>query len=203
LESGYQGASVYFNLGNCYFRQGKLGYAILNYEKAAKLSPGDDEIVHNLKIANFRTIDKVQPIPSFFLFRYWDKLVLAFSVSGWTIASFVIYLLLLASVAVYFVSHITKYQRLSFITGFFTIVFFCFSVFMLWQRVNYQQDKSKGIIVAATSVAKLAPDNQSKDSFVIHEGIKVKIEDRVNEWVKIKLMDGKTGWVNGTNIETI
>lgn len=203
INAGYEGASVYYNLGNCYFREGKLGYAILNYEKAAKLSPGDDEIIHNLKIANFRTLDKVPPIPVFFLFRFWEKMVLMFSVSGWIIAAFVLYLVILVSLGVYFVSGNQGKQRIAFFSGLASIILFVASLSLLSQRIGLQHDTSKGIIVASTSVVKLAPDAQSKDSFVIHEGLKVKIEDKVNDWYKIKIPDGKIGWVLGTNLEVI
>lgn len=203
IKNGYEGASVYFNLGNCYFREGKLGYAILYYEKAAKLNPGDEEITHNLKIANLRTLDKVQVIPSFFVFRIWDKLILSFSVSGWTVVSFILYLVILVSLAIYFVSRITRFQRLSFFMGSITLILLTFSIMFLWQRIGYQHNASKGIVVAATAVAKPAPDQQSKDAFVIHEGIKVQVEDKVSNWIKIKLPDGKTGWITGTNIEII
>ena len=203
IAAGYEGASVYYNLGNTYFRDGKTGLAILNYERAVKLSPGDDEIVHNLKIANFRTLDKVQPVPSFFIFKLWEKLFLMFSVSGWTITAFLFYLLILASIGVYFVSRQHQKQRLSFFTGLFAAFLFTASIVLLSQRISYQQDKSKGIITASTSVVKLAPDSQSKDTFVIHEGMKVQIEDKVNEWYKIKIPDGKIGWILGNNVEAI
>jgi len=203
IKAGYQGASVYYNLGNAYFRDGKIGYAILNYEKAAKLSPGDDEIIHNLKVANFRTLDKVQPVPEFFLFRFWNRAILLFSVSGWTVASFIIYLAFLVFTGIYFVSGNPFLQRTSFFSGLSTLVLFMFAVTFLFQRISYQHSMNKGIIVVPTSVVKPAPDSQGQDSFVIHEGMKALIEDKVNEWVKIKLPDGKIGWIQGTNIEPI
>ena len=203
LDAGYAGASLYYNLGNAYFRDGKIGYAILFYEKAAKLSPNDKDIEHNLKIANLRTIDKVAPMPPFILFRLWDKTILLFSVAGWTTLSFALYLIILISAGVYFTSHVSSYQRVSFLSGIITFLLFAGSVFFLWQRVEYQQNRSKGIIVVQTSVAKLAPDVQSKDSFVIHEGIKVVIEDKVNDWLRIRLQDGKIGWIAVNNLAVI
>ena len=54
LNEGYESAELYYNLGNAYYREGKLGYAILNYERALKLSPGDDDIQHNLSTCKFQ-----------------------------------------------------------------------------------------------------------------------------------------------------
>ncbi len=79
VQSGYEGTSLYYNLGNAYYRTGKVGYAILYYEKALKLSPGDDDIIHNLNIANLKIIDKVESLPEFFLFQWWEGLLAFFS----------------------------------------------------------------------------------------------------------------------------
>ena len=51
--------------------------------------------------------------------------------------------------------------------------------------------------------SKISPDAQSNDAFVIHEGIKFEIEDKVGAWAKIKLPDGKVGWLPDTSFEEI
>ncbi len=73
LNEGYESAELYYNLGNAYYRKGNLGYAILNYERALKLSPGDDDIRHNLALANSRTIDRINTLPDFFIFQWWES----------------------------------------------------------------------------------------------------------------------------------
>jgi tetratricopeptide (TPR) repeat protein len=72
LEQGKESAVLYFNLGNAYFKSGELGFAVLNYMKARRLDPGDDDIRHNLEFA--RRFSQVQmegvqlnPINSFVL----------------------------------------------------------------------------------------------------------------------------------------
>ena len=64
ITMGYVGTSLYYNLGNSYYRDGKIGYAILYYEKALELSPGDDDVIHNLAIANLKTVDKIDTLPT-------------------------------------------------------------------------------------------------------------------------------------------
>src|SRR4051812_45195426 len=54
---------VYFNLGNSYFKSGNTSKAILNYERAKKLSPDDEDINFNLKIASLKVVDKIEPVP--------------------------------------------------------------------------------------------------------------------------------------------
>ena len=57
VEQGYEAPELFYNLGNAYYRTGKLGYAILYYEKALRLAPSDDDIQHNLALANLQTAD--------------------------------------------------------------------------------------------------------------------------------------------------
>ncbi|MEW6050581.1 MAG: tetratricopeptide repeat protein [Candidatus Zixiibacteriota bacterium] len=51
LAGGLESSNLYFNLGNAYFKKGDLGHAIVNYLKASRLSPGDEDIKSNLAFA--------------------------------------------------------------------------------------------------------------------------------------------------------
>ena len=64
ISSGYYSSDVYYNLGNAHFKMGHLAPAILNYERAKKLAPSDDDIDFNLRIANLRVVDRVEPLQS-------------------------------------------------------------------------------------------------------------------------------------------
>jgi hypothetical protein len=77
-----------------------------------------------------------------------------------------------------------------------------FSVFLF---IRYQADTHRdyGVIVSQVIGAKVAPDQSEKDSFVIHEGLKVKIEGADEQWYRIRLEDGKVGWVQKIGLELI
>jgi SH3-like domain-containing protein len=70
-------------------------------------------------------------------------------------------------------------------------------------NLNRELNVRFGVIVEQVVVTKFSPDQNSKDAFIVHEGIKVIAEDRVNNWVKIKLIDGKVGWLNENNLRII
>jgi hypothetical protein len=203
IKSGYEGASLYYNLGNAYYRQGKLGYAILNYERALKLSPGDEDIQHNLALANTKTIDKIEDLPKFFIFQWWESLLALFSVSGWTITAYIFYFLLLASVGLYFFSRNHIKQKYSIISGLTSLSLLLIATILLVVKVNREVNVKNGIIIEQSVNVKLSPDEQSSDAFIVHEGLKVKLEDEVNNWVKIRLQDGKIGWMPESNVKTI
>ena len=108
INQGNESAEVYFNLGNAYFKSGDLGYAVLYYTKARRLSPADEDIRHNLEFA--RRFSRVQmegvqlnPINTFF-----DSLVDSYRLDflAWvSSAFFVLFFLTVAAGVVMLVGH--------------------------------------------------------------------------------------------------
>jgi tetratricopeptide (TPR) repeat protein len=203
INRGYEGASLYYNLGNAHYRLGNVGYAILYYEKALKLSPSDEDAKHNLAIAKLNIKDKVDELPQFFIFNIWEGLLASFSVSGWTMIVYIIFILLLLAVIGYFFSRSVTQQRISFFVGVGFLVLLFSSISLLAVKMNKEFNIKNGIIVENIVTVKSSPDSSSKDEFVIHEGLKVRLEDKVDEWVKIRLADGKIGWIKEISIQII
>lgn len=195
VSKGYQGVSLYYNLGNAHYRLGNIGYAILYYEKALKISPDDEDVRHNLTLAKVNLKDKVDTLPPFFIFNIWESLLAAFSVSGWTIVAYVLFLLVLTALVSYFFSRRISQQRFSFFSGITLLVMLIICIAILTVRMNKEFNIKYGIIVKPTVIVKSSPDESSKDEFKIHEGLKVLLEDKVENWVKIRLDDGKLGWI--------
>lgn len=195
LSQGYESSVLYYNLGNAYFKEGKLGYAILNYEKGLKLNPDDEDLIYNLKIANARTVDKITEVPKLFFITWWESLITIFSVSGWSIIFIIIFWIFLASIAVYFFSRKISLQRIAFLSGAVSLAVVVILAVILFARVNRETNVNHGILIEQSYNAKVSPDEKSNDAFVIHEGIKFSLEDQVGNWVKIRLIDGKVGWI--------
>lgn len=202
LNNGFESDELYYNLGNSYFKTGKLGYAILYYEKALKLSPNDDDINYNLAIANARSVDKIEVLPKLFFVRWWESFLSIFSVSGWSYLTYTVYLLLLISIAFYFLMRNQSWQKIAVFSSASLIVILAVCIIVMIFKLSYDSS-SQGVVVEQIVTAKLSPDEQSGDAFVIHEGIKVGLEDQVSEWIKIKLPDGKVGWVQDSDLRKI
>lgn len=203
VNLGYEGTSLYYNLGNAYYREGKIGYSILYYEKALRLSPGDNDVQHNLLIANSRTVDKIDTMPKFFLFQWWENLLALLSVNGWTYTAYFFYIILLLAIGLYFFARKSKIQRYSFFGGLASLMLMIITLTLLIINLNRELNVKKAIVVVPTATVKLAPDPTSNDAFIIHEGLKVREEDQVDNWIKIRLLDGKEGWLQKNNMATI
>lgn len=203
LDSGFEGPSLYYNLGNSYFRVGAIGKAILNYERSLKLEPTDEDARYNLRIAEARAVDNIQEVPRLFFVNWWINILSAFSGSEWAMITLVIYLLFLIAMGFFFLIRNGKIRRLSFYTGLGIFFFMMVSLVFLFARINRDASMDYGVLLKSVESAKISPDEKSGDVFVIHEGMKFEIEDEVNEWTKIKLPDGKVGWLPEGSFETI
>jgi pentatricopeptide repeat protein len=202
-SDGFEGTSLYFNLANSYYRIGKLGYAILNYERALKISPSDDDVKHNLAFASLSTVDRIQPLPTFFLFEWWDSLLASLSVNGWTYIVFFFYILLIILIVIYFFAKTIFQQKLILFSGLGILAVLLLVISLLVVKINREQNVIGGVVIEQSITVKTSPDIKSTDAFVIHEGLKVNLEDQLDEWVKIRLADGKVGWVENDSVVRI
>jgi tetratricopeptide (TPR) repeat protein len=195
LDKGYESYVLYYNLGNAYYKTGKLGYAILNYERALKLKPNDEDAQYNLKLANARTVDQIKEVPQIFLVDWWETLLASFSLNLWLVIAAAFYIVLLICIGLYFMNRKRRLQRFAFYFGTADFVILIITVILLIAKINRETSTHYGILLDSVQTAKISPDEKSSDAFVVHEGIKFEVEDKVDNWTKIKLADGTIGWL--------
>jgi tetratricopeptide (TPR) repeat protein len=196
ITDGNENAFVYYNLGNCYYRMNKYGLAILYYEKAKLIEPDDESIKKNLIIANNKIIDKIQPIQRVFFLKWIDAIIDGFSLNFLTWLSINFFWLVFISLAIQILSRKIIYKKIMFITSIvFFILFLIFSFFSYQSYEKFQNTKN-GIVIVNSVYVKSSPDATSTDLFILHEGTKFEIIDKMSDWVKIKLVSGATGWVD-------
>lgn len=203
LKSGYESPEVYFNLGNAYYREKNIAKAILNYERASKLEPNNEEISFNLQLAQTMIVDKISPLPDFFLKKWWKAFSEIFSSNGWAILSMILFVVTLILTGIYLFTTMVWVKKTSFwiagIVLFLTVVSMVNSYEIKVERIS----KNDAIILTPSITVKSSPDENGTDIFVIHEGTKVRKVDEVDNWVKIVIADGTKGWVKATDIEPI
>ena len=203
VDNGYESGALFYNLGNSYFRLGKLGQAILSFEKALKLEPGDEDAEYNLRLANARIVDKIKELPEVPLLEYWGIVVTAFTPSGWLTIFIVFWIMLLLSVAGYFLLGRVRYQRLATMLGLFNITMILIVSVFMFSSIHRESTSTYGVLLKSVETAKAGPDEAQNDAFVVHEGLKFEIEEELGEWSKIKLSDGTVGWLPNDTFEAI
>ena len=195
LGQQYVSTEVHFNLGNAYFKSGKIAPSILNYERAAKLSSSDEDIVFNLKLANLSVKDRVEEIPQLFFVNWWEAALIIFPVDGWAWSIIISMLMALAGFSLFKFSSEEGMRRLTFYSALLATLWFGFSVYAAQKSFNHAANDNRAVVYAYTINAKSAPDKKGKDLFVMHEGLVVTVSDELNGWVRIKLSNGSVGWV--------
>ncbi|MEO6166912.1 MAG: tetratricopeptide repeat protein [Chitinophagales bacterium] len=200
LSQGYKNAEVYYNLGSCYYKMGNIGKCILNYERALKLSPKDEDIRYNLKLARLKPVDNMRPVPQLGIITWWNDFVSFNSSNGWGIFAIVSVWLCIFVFAASFLYG----QRRVFNILVLVFLFLSFSSLALAVHQKKQEGRSAAAVVMVSGAyVKSAPDAGASDLFMIHEGTRLQILDQVGEWNKIRLEDGKVGWMAKESFERI
>ena len=189
---------LHYNIGNCYYKLDKLGYARLSYEKAKLYDSTDKDILHNLQVIEGNLIDEIIAVPEFFIISIVKDINSIFSASQWGyVFLFALYLNVLLFILFLFSFSIE--MKVNILRSlFFSVIFFLTATFFMF----YSNSKSKyldGVLVDDNTYVKTAPSLSSTDYFIIHEGIKFQIIDTVDNWSRILLSDGKDGWIENSS----
>lgn len=203
LGANYTSANLYYNLGNCYYRTGQMGLAILNYERALRLSPHMSDARQNLELANSKITDRITVIPKFFLVKWYNALVTLISPTTWRIVILVLFTLLCASIVIIMLSRRITLRKGALASGITILILMIFSFFILISSTRRFNARNEAIILEPSVTVKSSPENQSVDKLILHEGTKVTITETISSWYKITLSDGTTGWCDTNTIERI
>jgi tetratricopeptide (TPR) repeat protein len=202
-SSGYVSASLYYNLGNTYFKQQSWGKAILYYERALKLQPEDKDIVHNLEMANAMIVDKIESVPEFFLTTWIRNIHSAAGADTWAWWSVVFFVACLLLALLFFFARSIALRKFSFFLAIFAMLCCVSCVLFAHYQKQALQDQTKAIIMPAVATIKSSPDNNGKDLFILHEGSKVTLLESLGQWQRIQLADGRQGWLMSRMVEKI
>ncbi len=197
-------AAVCYNLGNCYYRMDSMAQAVLWYERASMLSPGDADIRFNLDMARSKTIDKITPRHQLFFVGWWQSLVSLMSVDAWARLAILFFALALVSLGLYVYAQPLWLRKTGF-TAFVLLFLLCVvgNVCALAGRSRILH-RASAIVMSPSAVVKSTPASSGSDLFVLHEGTRVEVRDStLRQWAEVELSDGKIGWIEKKQIEVI
>lgn len=202
-EAGQESASLYYNLANAYYKLSKVGPSIYYYEKALQKSPNDEDILNNLAFAENATIDSIDVIPEGFVSRVLRKITNTFTFEGWAYLSVICMVLFVLLFIAYYTARLSGRKRAFFISSWIIFVIGIFGIVFAFKQFNDLRDTQYAIIFATETVIKSEPNLRSEEIFELHEGTKVLVMETVNDWKKIKLADGKIGWIPKADLKEL
>jgi hypothetical protein len=189
--AGYSAAGLY-NLANSYARAGKPGMAILNYERASLLAPGDPDIQANLRFVRASahlpaeipdTLDRVVRIASPFWMSWLGVLGLV---------------MLGASLIFAQLSSRHRLARAAASALGIAMIGLTFgSAVALGSRLH------EGIVIAAATPVRVSPVPMGDPLFSLPEGEKVKITAEHDGFDLIETRAGRAGWIANSNLAPI
>lgn len=202
IDNGFQSGDLFYNLGNAYFREGRLGQAILNYEKALRSLPTDDDVLYNLKLAQGMTKDKVEaddseenPILSFF-FRAHHLFSLKHQLFFMLGLAWILLILNLCRV----LSGNPKIKNALIATAFPVAVllgiFACSSGYKIYKENTH----SIGVVIAETADVTSGPSDKDQTLNTLSEGTEVEVISVENGWAHIKLGERINGFAKTSEV---
>ncbi len=202
LELGYESGPLYYNLGNAFYKQGRLGEARLFYEKARLHMPADEALLYNLELLERRLVDQIEPAPRFFLAEWWDAFIgwLPFTMLKTLVTLFFIIFLIVFALYIHRRRRGRGGWRRTMLAGAFI---WLAAVVLLVNKAYFMQSETGGVIMDPKATAYAGPAENSTELFVLHEGTRIQVLRQANDWLEVKLADGKTGWIRADNIEFI
>lgn len=203
LQNEEASANLYFNLGNAYYKLNQIGPAIYFYEKALQLSPNDSDIKNNLAFAENARIDSIEPLPQSVFSKWYQNVMTVFSYDGWAIVSILFSIGFVVLFLLYYFSAREKPKRLffGFSIGMLFLMALCLTMAFLSFN-NLKQDR-QAIIFSEEVEIKSEPSLGGNSIFRLHEGTKVRIIAQDGDWYRIRLADGKDGWISGEKMKLL
>lgn len=198
-----ESAQIYYNLGNSYYRAGEVAPAILSYERALLLEPGDADIRFNLQMAKQRTVDRIEPVGVFFLTRWFKAIENKGTADFWAKLAIGCFILFIGCLTLFFFSRWIRLKKLGFYVGLVLLVIIIFANIFGYNQKDELVNRRGAIVFSPTVTVKSSPDVSGTDLFLIHEGTKVFIQSSLGDWYEIELEDGNKGWMPGKDIVII
>ena len=150
------------------------------------------------------TVDKIEIVPELNIFKSLKRIFHFFSLTGWAIMCIVFICLFIAFFIAYYLEPKATKKRLFLIMGSFSICLTIGCFLIAHQKAEMKKNIKYAVVFSQESAIKLEPNLKSESIFFLHEGTKVMLIDTSNAyWAKIKLQDGRVGWISSDSFKPI
>ena len=203
LNENYHSAELYFNIGNSYYKLDSIAHSIFYFEKAKKMSPMDQDILNNLGYAENMKIDLIEKLPKsqienfqVYLFNIYSSNQLGYML----ILFFWVFCILFS---LYYLIRNSRLKKIFFLITslFFLLITVTFTIGT--QKSIHDSSLTEAIVFEKQIAVNDEPNDRSEVLFNLHEGTKVNISEKLENWLKIKLENGAEGWIKSKGIKQI
>lgn len=199
----WNSAGLQYNIGNCHYRAGDIGRAILHYERALRLAPGAADVRANLELARQQVVDRVPELPAFSLSATWGLLRGGRDADQWArrcmVVSPLFFLVLALAMVVRGRGAALGLKVLAGLLGAALLVCIAFAA----ARHAELQDHSAAIVLAPKVDVRSEPGEGATLLFVLHRGTKVTVLQERLGWYEVRLANGNIGWMPPAAAERI
>jgi tetratricopeptide (TPR) repeat protein len=192
---GFESFELYYNLGNALYKSNNITYAILNYERALKLEPTNEDARFNLEMTKRQVVDNIDLLPEPGFLRWWHQLINSRPADSWGTHTLISFFLFLILFALFLFATTIRNKQLTFwlavLALSYSLVTYSFGSTQRSKLVNH----NSGVITERSVRMKGSPSESGTELFILHEGLSVQITDKLGDWIEIRLADGNKGWV--------
>ncbi len=213
IDSLGSSSTLYYNLGNTYYRLGKTGLAIANYERALRLDPTNKDARENLEFVNSKITDRVGDSGTF-LSNTYDRMVTSAHADTWAYIGLATFILFIGCIAIYVFSSNVVLRKTGFFGGFILLVICVVTNIFAYSGSNKARSHTTAIVTEPSTILSTSPrtpKDRSEEAFLLHEGTKVEILDSVStaadangtKWYEVSVDNSHRAWISGSAIEKI
>lgn len=196
-------SELYYNLGNAYYKLNKVGPSIYYYEKALKMNPLNEDVKNNLIFAKRLALDTIEEVPKTVFQKFNINYLQKLSYNQWAIVVIVFSFLAGILFLLFYFANSSSAKRFYFATSIFSFIFLAITFVITYNQYSYSENNKAAIVFVEKTEVRNAPTINSEEVFTLHEGTKVIVLDTLDGWKKIKIADGKLGWIIAEEIKEL
>jgi len=202
-SQGKISTELYYNLGNSYYKINKVGPAIYYYEKALKINPLNEDVKNNLIFAKRLALDNIEELPQNIFQKFNKKYLQELSYNQLAMVAVVFSFLTCILFLLFYFANSSSIKRMFFGLSVLSFLSLIVSFSITYNQFSFKKNNKEAIVFVEKTSVRNAPTTNSDEVFILHEGTKVIVLDALDNWKKIKLADGKLGWILAKEIKEI
>lgn len=213
LKEEGSSASLYYNLGNCYYRLGENGKAIVAYERSLRLDPTSADTRDNLEFVNGKIVDRPGEKGTF-IGNALDSAANKAKSDTWAILALAMFLFTVGGAGLYIFQSSITLRKIGFFGGIVTLIFCGIFIFLAVRAAALSLADDAAVITAPSTIlstAPRAPRDRTQEAMLLHEGTKIKILDSVRSttdsvattWYDVEIDNAHRAWIDSRAVEKI